>query len=239
MITSEWLNDAQVANILALLLLPTSRRIVFNYPRGHNAHTLFQSKRVQAALNHTISPPLAGVVQNYVADAHWRKLIVSFEESRVYYFEPFGGRLSERRNAELLRSFELNLKATDDAWELESIDIKLQSDGSSCGVWIVLVDKAYIDYCDSATFGSGGFKAFLVEWLAERGISDLGRDGSRTTVKSNMDYILEERGRLREELRSAAEDGALSWADGPMLDVFVREGEKEPTVEELEALEVD
>ena len=62
---------------------------------------------------------------------------------------------------------------------------------------------------------------------------------SRTTVKSNMDYIIEERDRLREELSTAAADGALSWTDGPLLDVFVQEGRKEASLEELEALEVD
>ena len=61
----------------------------------------------------------------------------------VYYFEPYGGKL--RASNKISKEFESTLGARDEGWRLESIEIKLQTDGHSCGVWILVVDRARLE----------------------------------------------------------------------------------------------
>ena len=81
------------------MVMPERGRLRFNYPRnGASIGYLFRSKFVQGIVQGdagSAQPPL-GLLQNYVAGQHWHKLIISFAEERVYYYEPFGSRLRAR-----------------------------------------------------------------------------------------------------------------------------------------------
>ena len=85
----------------------------------------------------------------------------------------------------------------------------------------------------------------LTSWLGERarGVVDLRTLASKGTargeaIKANIAFIDSERDRLRALLFSAAMDEKLPYNDGPILDVFIANGGKEATAEELDALDM-
>ena len=80
-----------------------------------------------------------------------------------------------RANAEAVKAFEATLRSASQRWDFESVEVKVQTDGSSCGVWILVVDQAFVAYVDSSFFRSGTFPAVLVSWLGAegRGVADL------------------------------------------------------------------
>lgn len=129
---TEWLNDCQIGNLLALMPLPKNHRIQFRYPRGANAQKIFEGRYMQKILVADSASP-AALSQDYVSSAHWRTLKLVASEKRVYYFEPFGSKL--RANSGILQAFERVLGSLGDGWCFESIQLKFQTDGSSCGVW--------------------------------------------------------------------------------------------------------
>eukprot|EP00966_Prymnesium_polylepis_P116605 2695074-Prymnesium_polylepis.1 len=160
---AEWLNDSQINAAASLIEMPVAHRIKFNYPRGPNVETVFKSRLFQRALTGDINPPLAAIGQNYVSQAHWRKLIVCFAEKLVYYFEPVGSRL---RSGPIIDLFNDVLNSLNDGWRFQSIEVRLQTDGCSCGLWQLVADRAFAAYVDSSEFGTGRFGLFLVGWLA-------------------------------------------------------------------------
>ena len=91
----------------ALSALPTAHRIKFNLARGSNVETVLTSQTVRRALTNSLASPLAALVQNYVSEAHWRKLILCFFEKVLYYFEPFGTRL--RAGHAIIKAFDREL----------------------------------------------------------------------------------------------------------------------------------
>jgi len=110
-------------------------------------------------------------------------------------------------------------------WTLASIHLKLQTDGTSCGVWIQLVDQAFIEYVDSADYGDGSnFPEYLESWLAARDIKDLAKVASserKAAVLDNEAAILGERRALRARLRTAAAAGRLEHLrDGARLEQY-------------------
>jgi hypothetical protein len=235
--TTEWLNDCHVGSDNAMMPRPTSHTIKYNYPRGEGVEAVFSSRPVQKTLSGERA--CAALVQNYVSRAHWRKLIICFHEQVVYYFEPFGSPL--RANSAIIQAFEATLRALDKGWRFECIQVKFQTDGHSCGVWDIKADYAFVDYVDSASFGSGTFGAYLVEWMRSRGVVDLntvrGIGGRREAIASNERFIAEERTLLRERLLAAARAGRLPFQDGALVDVFVEDGKSAATAIELEALD--
>jgi hypothetical protein len=82
-----------------------------------------------------------------VSEAHWRKLIISFQDKVVWYVEPFGSRL--RAGHAIIKSFDETLGAIADDWCFLSIEVRMQSDGCSCGIWDHIVDRAFVAYVDS------------------------------------------------------------------------------------------
>ena len=87
---TEWLNDSHVNSVNALSPLPTAHRIRFNLSRGSNVENVLASTTVRRALTDSLGSPLAALVQNYVSEAHWPKLIVCYAEKVLYYNEPYG-----------------------------------------------------------------------------------------------------------------------------------------------------
>ena len=131
----------------------------------------------------------------------------------------------------------------DDAWRIESIQVKLQTDGHSCGVWQLVVERAFLAYCDSSAFGKGGFGKFLTGWLARRGrgVVDLNSvRGSGATrgdvVRGNEAFIKKERDELRARLLAAARALKLPYTDAA-LDEFVAEGATAASASDLDALD--
>ena len=121
----------------------------------------------------------------------------------------------------------------------------LQTDGWNCGPWVLTVDESFIAYMDSSDFGKGVFGIFMTSWFGERarGVVDLRTLASRgaargKAVQANITFINSERDRMRALLFSAAMDEKLPYNDGPILDVFIANGGKEATAEELDALDM-
>ena len=129
---TEWLNDCQVANLLALMTLAQKHQVKFKYPRdGNHVAALFDCKDLRRML--TGESPLAALSQDYASEAHWRTLKIVLCEKVVYYHEPFGSKL--RANSPVVQAFERALGSLNDGWRFEPIELKFQTDGSSCGVW--------------------------------------------------------------------------------------------------------
>ena len=129
---TEWLNDCQIGNLLALMRLSEKHQVQFLYPRpGDNAIAVFAGRKMRKIL--VGESPLAALSQDFVSDAHWRTLKIVAGERKCYYFEPYGSKL--RANSGILKAFNEGLGVLNDGWRFESIQLKLQTDGSSCGVW--------------------------------------------------------------------------------------------------------
>ena len=177
-------------------------------------HTIFSSRTVQKALTGSLSSPLAALVQSYVSAGHWRKLVVCFADKYVYYHEPYGGQLGSRHA--IRQAFEDTLAALDDGWRFQCIPMQFQTDGSSCGVWDSVTDRAFIAYVDSPLFGMGSFGSFLRSWLEGQGVTDLFAVRSsgaqrKPAIAANLAFIQQERRHLRERLAAAARDAKLSY----------------------------
>ena len=232
----EWLNDSQIGNLLALMPLPTLRKLKLNYPRGANVETIFVSATVRKMLDGSMDPPLEGQVQLYVQAGHWRELFISYAEKVVYYHEPYGSEMPASRAVR--REFRNVLEAR--GWKFEIIDVALQTDAWNCGPWGVVVVRAFAAYMDSDRFGKGAFKPFLTEWLStEFGVVDLRTVGERAAERraANQAFIDAERERMRALLFEAAVDDKLAYTDGPLLDVFIEGKAKEATTAQLEAMD--
>ena len=197
------------------------------------------SRPVQRALTASDGNPVtAALVLDYVEAGHWYKLIVCFHELTVYFFEPFGSRLDA--DHPIVDAFEQELHTLDEQWRFTCIELKVQTDGVSCGVWDLVADQAFVAYVDSKGFGSLGFGSFLHSWLLDRGVTDLHTVGGRATsrrafAKRNELFITEQRAQFRERLLHAAQTGRLAWHDGPLVDVFATGARMPP--EELDALD--
>ena len=79
---------------------------------------------------------------NGIPGASTHKIIFSFEEKELYFFEPFGG--TSAANSSINNAFRKYLKRSGDeeaagrlCWNVDvaAVDVKLQSDGHNCGVW--------------------------------------------------------------------------------------------------------
>ena len=91
------------------------------------------------------------------------------------------------------------------------------SNARACGLWVVQVHHAFVDYLDSGQFRTGCFKPFLVTWMAERGVSDLkpleGTPAVGEAAARNMAFITAFRHEARDDLAAAAAAGRLAWAE--------------------------
>ena len=237
---TEWLNDAHINGITSLSALPTAHRIRFNAARGANVETVLTSKTFMRALTNSLATPLAALVQNYVSELHWRKLIPCFFEKVLYYYEPYGSRL--RAGHAIIRAYDRELGALDDGWQFKSIEVKVQTDSCSCGPWDLVVDRAFVAYVDSSDFGTCSFDVFLRTWLGQlqpQPVVDLfmvTNSGTQriAAIEGNLAFIREERIRIRALLLAAARAGKLS-DDGALLSDFVAEGRKAASAAELDA----
>jgi len=154
------------------------------------------------------------LVQNYVAGFHWRSVILSFGEAVGYYVEPYGDGLSE--GSPIRATFAATLGAIQPkGWRLIVLNVALQPrcDQTSCGVWILVINRAFVAYCNSLEFGRGTFATFLPRWLSRLGRKAIdlstvrGRGDRRAAVEGNLAFIAEERRLLRERLVQAASNG--------------------------------
>ena len=242
----EWLNDCQVANLIELLEL-RGCKVMFRYPRpatllgaGSVTTDLFTCRRMRKVL--TGDSSLVAIGQNYIDQGHWYTLIVLPPERLVLYAEPFG----TKARPSVLKDFDAHVKALDIEWRLESLEVKLQTDGHSCGVWTLVLDRALVAYLaqrSNGAGGSGGFAAFFTRWLGAQGVTDLhtvcGSAAHRQAARSrNATFISEARNQMRAQLLQAARTGQLRWQSGPLIDIFV-EGSGSAGASALELEELD
>ena len=92
---------------------------------------------MQTLLNEQPASSKTLVLPFSVQLTHWHELFVSFKEQTVYHFEAFGGDLPRRSDT---RTAFDEVFATH-GWRWVSIRLKLQTDGSSCGVWICMCTR--------------------------------------------------------------------------------------------------
>ena len=114
-------------------------------------------------------------------------LFGSARDKVVYHFEGFGGDL---------RSSPINL-AFDDSldhlgWRLVSVRLHLQSDSSSCGIWIQVARDCWLEYVASTEHGNAAFASFIEERLKGEGVQ--GENGLKGTAlskarKANEQYM--------------------------------------------------
>lgn len=150
-------------------------------------------------------------------------------------------------NAEAVKAFEATLGRASQRWKFESVVVKLQTDSSSCGVRILVVNQAFVAYVDSSLFLTGSFPAFLVSWLGAegRGVADLtglgvgGTAQRKVQIAHNLAFIQEERRQLCERLRAAANDDVIELFAGAQLEEFVAPGATAATAVDLEQLDPD
>ena len=91
-------------------------------------------------------------------------LFVCFSEKVCYHFEGFGG----PTDGVVSGAFSTLLER--DGWQLIAIELELQSDGASCGVWIQVARDAYIAYTHSKAFGTKSFASFMKQWLQDQDV---------------------------------------------------------------------
>jgi hypothetical protein len=197
---------------------------------------------VRKVLTASLTAPPAALLQNYVSDWHWRKLIVSFLEKRVYYWEPYGGKLD--KNHAVWKAYRAAFGALKDGWVFDNVEVKCQTDDCSCGVWDLVGDRAWIAYMDSDAFQMGTFGAFFRSWLRERGVVDLnalrGSGVSRgDATRDNLAFIRQERIELRARLAAAAKAGNLAFTEGLNQGEALRPGTVALTETELDQLDGD
>ena len=143
-----------------------------------------------------------------------------------------------------MRKYNHVLGSLDDGWEFESIEVHVQTDGSSCGIWDAVSDRAFVAYVDSDDYGTAIFPTFFVRWLKAQPLPVLDlfavRDsaaGRSAAVAGNEAFIREERTRLRELLRDGAREGLLPGEQGARLGDFVEKAADAASEEELNALD--
>ena len=210
---SQCLNDLNVANLNALAPRPSTCTLRVNYPRDGATEVakVFRGRRVAQALDGT--KPLDALAVDYQQGGHWYTLKLSFPERLVYYFEAFGSYPLGPRSAVTKA---MNRECGKD-WRTLPIDCRFQTCASACGLWVVQVHHAFVDYLDSGQFRTGCFKPFLVAWMAERGVSDLkpleGTPAYAEAAARNMAYITAFRHEARDDLAAAAAAGRLAWAE--------------------------
>ena len=124
----------------------------------------------------------------------------------------------------LTKAFNSTIKERFEGWELVNLKVGLQTDGWNCGVWIVVLARAFAAYVESSSFGGGGFGDFVIAWIRQQqggeGVCDLNAADTVDTG-GNVSYVEAMRVECRDLLYEAAVDDKLSYTDGPILDVFV------------------
>ena len=227
------LNDLHIANLTALMPRPERRQLQANYPRDYqHAADVFKTKSFRSMLDGTRS--LDGAVQDYAKAGHWYTLMLSFGEKVVYFFEAFGSKLSasSRITNEMVRHL-------GSEWRMISLECDFQTCVSACGLWVMEAKRAFVDYLDSESYGSNGFKQFLQSWMEAKGVIDLKpleyTPRYASAKASNFNYITSCREDACNELAEAAAGGKLAWTEGSGIQAFHTKGSKRLKVIELEA----
>ena len=98
----------------------------------------------------------------------------------------------------------------------------------SCGLWDLVVDRAFVAYVESSDLGTRSFDIFLRTWLSQlqpQPVVDLFtviNSGTQriAAIEGNLAFIREERVRIRALLLAAARAGKLGDG-GALLGDFV------------------
>ena len=166
---SEWLNDCQIGNDNHMLSKPSFLRILPPLSEEHAANWLSLqaggSRLLEELLDKLLPHKKYSVILPFaVQRLHWHELFMPFTEKVLYHFEAFGGPVEPRVAA----AFASTLLPR--GWELINIRIRVQNDGSSCGVWVQAARDAFLAYIESEEFGTKSFAAFLERWLENQGV---------------------------------------------------------------------
>ena len=208
---SEWCNDCQIHNDSDIVPRPAGAPPVqFFYPRDEDgaAKVLKEAPTMRRLVAGQLEEGSSIVLPFSRNQLHWHVLFGSASDKVVYHFEGFGGDL---------RSSPVNL-AFDDSlgrlgWRLVSVRLHLQSDSSSCGIWIQVARDWWLEYVASTEHGNSAFESFMQEKLKGEGVqSESGLRGTALSKarKANEQYILTARADMRGRLVQAALEGKLS-----------------------------
>ena len=147
-------------------------------------------------------------------------------------------------NHAVWKAFRAAFGALNDGWVFDNVLVKCQTDGSSCGVWDLVGDRAWIAYMDADTFQTGTFGAFFGRWLREHGVINLhalriSGVSRGDAIRANLAFIQQERIELRARLAAAAKAGKLAYTEGLNQGEAMRQGTVALTDKELVALDGD
>ena len=107
---------------------------------------------------------LTSMVQIFGAHSHWLAIIFAFKARVLYYFEPYGSMLSA--NDTIRKHFDNVLKPQ--GWRLTSLPLRLQTDGHSCGIWVMEVASVWLQYVEENPAQASCFASFLQTQLQHR-----------------------------------------------------------------------
>ena len=153
------------------------------------------------------------MIQSYLHARHWYNLILDFEAKVVYYFEPFGSVLLAGNP--VLRAINVRITMPHQGWRVKSIDIAVQTDGHSCGLWSLVLTSAWHEYIAHQERSEMDFKDDFLQWLDDQGVCNL-NSRRRGTAKArercgNETYIAAVRQDLRDKLKAEAIAGTLRY----------------------------
>jgi hypothetical protein len=212
---SEWLNDVQIANHDKL---NSRAHLKLLYPKSVHLMVALLDKRTTAGqrfLKLVDMPvrelPTANFSQVQpcaVDELHWHTFMFCFQEKSCYAFDGFCNDIPETITSQFAAVMAPH------GWHLCKIQLRLQFDSCSCGVWIQVARDAFAEYTESAQCGTKSFPAYFKDWLARRGVGNLddyqGVPG-RKVGNANNKFILEQRAEMRELLVLLAIEGKLAY----------------------------
>ena len=172
----------------------------------------------------------AVLIQQFCDGIHWHNLALVGPEKRLYYWEPKDGIAMSGRDP-IRTAF---TAAAADDWTFQSIRVKLQADGHSCGDWAHYFRCCVLAYvADGDKLGTHSLSAFLTEH-ADSSLTDLkGLKGTplREAEQRQRRFALRRRNALRELLRTAAEQSNLPWGEVNLDDFRGGRSSESPTID--------
>ena len=97
-------------------------------------------------------------------------------------------------------------------WKVEDLNIILQRDDYQCGIWVHALSHLFHEYVTEEA--TGGFGKWLWEWPRRFASLTKLKPGSRARNEqgdANDAFITQLRGRMRDVLQKAHEDGVMPW----------------------------
>ena len=150
--------------------------------------------------------------QPFALDLHWHNLALCGPDKIAYYWEPFGKSLDCQRT--LGPPAAALAKCLPTGWRVESLLIKLQTDGYQCGVWADWFCNRFAEYVIDSRCGTRSFGVFLLQGQSELLdlTAPLTSSARRLAGKGNERFVQKRRTAMCALLRCASERNQLPQA---------------------------